>query len=156
MSTRPSLWCSSQGLYGKELVAVDGTKIRADNSGKNVYSRTSTKKRIERMEKRIDDYLREPEKNDREDTEESTLSKEATIDVRLNDEKNREKLRRRREIVEHPFGTVKHGWGYRQFLCRGLLKTSGEQSLAFLAYNLRRVFNIFKVNQKNMLQVIGV
>jgi len=369
-----SLWCSRQGLYGKELVAVDGTKIRADNSGRNVYSRRSTEKRIERVEKRIDEYLRALEENDFEDTEESAMSKEAILsaiahlqdkkskletirskieangggeistadpdcrimkqggnarsmdacyniqavtddknklivdfevtncaddkgalpkmtesakeimgvdeitvvadkgyydgediaicesngttcivskmrtgcpvpnpeyghkhfrydkesdsyicpagfaltykrsskrklvstdgvpkhtevrkyyninackncenksqctkdkvhrsvtrsqyqdvldvhDTRLDSEENREKLRRRKEIVEHPFGTIKHGWGYRQFLCRGLLKTGGEQSLTFLAYNLRRVFNIFKQNEKSMLEAIGV
>jgi len=51
--------------------------------------------------------------------------------------------RRRSEIVEHPFGTVKFVWGFKTFLCRGLVKVSGELSLAFLAYNFRRVFNIF-------------
>jgi len=56
---------------------------------------------------------------------------------------NREIYRRRQEIVEHPFGTVKAVWGYRQFLCRGKPKVSAETALAFLAYNLRRAVNIF-------------
>jgi hypothetical protein len=59
-------------------------------------------------------------------------------------------FRERKKIVEHPFGTTKAVWGYRQFLCRGQEKTTAEMSLAFLAYNFRRVFNIFKESSKNM------
>jgi transposase len=51
--------------------------------------------------------------------------------------------RSRSEIVEHPFGVVKAVWGFRQFLCRGLVKVTAEVALSFLAYNFRRVFNIF-------------
>lgn len=58
--------------------------------------------------------------------------------------KNRELYRKRQEIVEHVFGTVKAVWGYRQFLCRGMAKVTGETALAYLAYNIRRTFNIFR------------
>jgi transposase len=57
---------------------------------------------------------------------------------------NPELYRRRAEIVEHPFGTIKKGWGFSQFLCRRKEKVTGETSLIFLAYCMRRVFNIFK------------
>ena len=60
----------------------------------------------------------------------------------------------RKKIVEHPFGTTKHIWGYRQFLCRGQDKTTAEQSLVFLAYNFRRVFNIMKESGKNMAEMM--
>jgi len=63
------------------------------------------------------------------------------VDVRT---RNGKVLYRKRSwVVEHPFGVVKGVWGFKQFLCRGLVKVSGEVSLAFLAYNFRRVFNIF-------------
>jgi transposase len=57
---------------------------------------------------------------------------------------NKELYRRRQEIVEHPFGTIKAVWGYKQFLCRTKPKVTAETSLAYLAYNMRRAFNIFR------------
>ena len=54
-------------------------------------------------------------------------------------------MQRRRELVEHPFGTLKRGMQQGYFLCRGLTKVSGKMSLSILAYNLKRVFNILDV-----------
>jgi transposase len=51
-------------------------------------------------------------------------------------------LDRRREAVEHPFGTIKQWMNQGTFLMRGLEKVRAEFSLTALAYNLRRVFNI--------------
>ena len=51
-------------------------------------------------------------------------------------------LERRRETVEHPFGTIKQ-WMYQgAFLMRGLKNVRAEFSLTALAYNLRRVLNL--------------
>ena len=55
---------------------------------------------------------------------------------------NRELYRKRQEIAEHPFGTIKAVWGFKQFLCRGKAKVTAETALSYLAYNMRRVFNI--------------
>jgi transposase len=54
-------------------------------------------------------------------------------------------LDRRRETVEHPFGTIKQWMNQGAFLMRGLDKVRGEFSLTALAYNLRRVLNIVGV-----------
>ena len=51
-------------------------------------------------------------------------------------------LDRRRELVEHPFGTIKQWMNQGAFLMRGLEKVRGEFSLTALAYNLRRVLNL--------------
>jgi transposase len=51
-------------------------------------------------------------------------------------------MRRRAELVEHPFGTLKCRAGYRHFLVRGFDKVRGEWSLMALCYNLTRVLNI--------------
>jgi transposase len=67
---------------------------------------------------------------------------------------NRELYRKRQEIVEHPFGTIKAVWGYRQFLCRSKPKVTAETALAYLAYNFRRVINIFKENGWNLAEAI--
>lgn len=50
--------------------------------------------------------------------------------------------RKRKTIVEHPFGTIKGVWGYGTFLLRSKPKVSIEASLLFFTYNLRRVLNI--------------
>lgn len=42
-----SVWCGENGLYGKEMVAVDGTKIRANSSWKSIYTLERPKKRSE-------------------------------------------------------------------------------------------------------------
>jgi transposase len=67
---------------------------------------------------------------------------------------NWELYRKRQEIVEHPFGTIKAVWGYRQFLCRTKPKVTAEMALACLAYNFRRVINIFKENGWTLAEVI--
>jgi hypothetical protein len=54
-------------------------------------------------------------------------------------------LARRREIVEHPFGTIKQWMNQGAFLMRGLAKVRAEFSLTALVYNLRRALNILGV-----------
>lgn len=66
---------------------------------------------------------------------------------------NKTLYKQRQEIVEHPFGTVKKIWGFGHFLCRGKKKVTAEMSLAFLAYNFRRVVNIQGV--KKMMTSLG-
>jgi transposase len=51
-------------------------------------------------------------------------------------------MRRRKALVEHPFGTLKCRAGYRHFLVRGLQKVRGEWSLMALCYNFSRVLRI--------------
>ena len=51
-------------------------------------------------------------------------------------------MRRRRETVEHPFGTIKARMGATHFLTRTLPRVAAEMALHVLAYNLTRVLNI--------------
>ena len=53
-----------------------------------------------------------------------------------------EKMRQRRETVEHPFGTIKARMGATHFLMRTLPRVATEMALHVLAYNLTRVINI--------------
>ena len=55
---------------------------------------------------------------------------------------NRELFSKRKELVEHPFGTVKRALGFTYFLTRGTENVRTESLLHFLAYNFRRLFNI--------------
>ena len=56
-------------------------------------------------------------------------------------------MRRRKQIVEHPFGTMKHWNDQGYFLMKGLKKVRAEMSLSALAYNINRVINILGVKQ---------
>jgi transposase len=53
-------------------------------------------------------------------------------------------LDRRRETVEHPFGSIKQWMNQGAFLMRRLDRVRAEFSLTALAYNLRRVLNIVR------------
>ena len=56
-----------------------------------------------------------------------------------------EKMRLRRETVEHPFGTIKARMGATHFLMKTLPRVAAEMALHVLAYNLTRVMNIIGV-----------
>ncbi len=51
----------------------------------------------------------------------------------------------RRQTVEHPFATLKAWMGSTHFLTRTLEKVKTEMALSVLAYNLKRMVNIFGV-----------
>jgi transposase len=51
-------------------------------------------------------------------------------------------IERRKAIVEHPFGTIKRTMDAGYLLSKGKQKVTGEFSLVFLAYNMKRVINI--------------
>ena len=56
-----------------------------------------------------------------------------------------EKMRQRRETVEHPFGTIKARMGATHLLMKTLPKVATEMALHVLAYNLTRVMNIMGI-----------
>lgn len=62
-------------------------------------------------------------------------------------ENNKELYKKRKEIVEHPFGTIKRQWGYTYTLLKGFKKVTGEFALIFTAYNLRRAVTELGVNE---------
>ncbi|MCE2435685.1 MAG: transposase [Candidatus Latescibacteria bacterium] len=66
---------------------------------------------------------------------------------------NPQLLHKRREIVEHPFGTLKFWYGYVHFLVKGLDKVKAEFSLMSLAYNIKRAINIVGVSK--MVDAVG-
>jgi transposase len=56
-----------------------------------------------------------------------------------------EKMRQRRETVEHPFGTIKARMGATHFLMKTLPRVAAEMALHVLAYNLTRAMSIMGV-----------
>ncbi len=69
-------------------------------------------------------------------------------------EANRERLRlnkafyrTRQQIAEHPFGTIKRGWGFHYTLLKTKAKVAAEMAIIFTCYNLRRSMSIFGVSE---------
>ena len=58
-----------------------------------------------------------------------------------------ELIRRRQQLSEPPFGTIKRAMGHSYFLMRGLNKVGAEMSLTVLSYNLKRTINILGVKK---------
>jgi len=56
-----------------------------------------------------------------------------------------EKMRQRRETVEHPFGTMKARMGATHFLMKTLPRVASEMALHVLAYNMTRVMSIMGI-----------
>jgi len=56
-----------------------------------------------------------------------------------------EKVKLRKQLAEHPFGTIKQAMNQGYFLMRGLEKVRAEMALTVMAYNLKRVVQILGV-----------
>ncbi len=74
--------------------------------------------------------------------------------ARLEGDDGLEKLNRRKEIVEHPFGTMKRAFNQGYLLLKGLRKVNGEVGFMMLAYNMRRAINI--LGTKKLIDSIGI
>ena len=61
---------------------------------------------------------------------------------------NKELYRKRQQIVEHPYGTIKRQWGFSYILTKkGISRASADVGLIMTAYNLRRIINIIGINE---------
>lgn len=54
-------------------------------------------------------------------------------------------IKKRQELSEHPFGTMKRALNQGYMLMKGLVKVNGEIALTMLAYNIKRATNIVGV-----------
>jgi transposase len=63
------------------------------------------------------------------------------------------KLGERMGLSEHPFGTVKRWHDGSYFLLKGIEKTTGELSLSFLIYNMKRAINL--LGMKKIMAEMG-
>ena len=58
-----------------------------------------------------------------------------------------EKMKLRKMLAEHPFGTIKRHWDQGHFLTRKLPNVRTEMALTILAYNIKRTINILGVQK---------
>jgi len=76
--------------------------------------------------------------------------------IELNNKNYKEQYalyRKRQELNEHIFGTIKRVWGYYYTNLKGLKKVNGEWSLIMTVYNMKRTINI--LGFENLMQKLN-
>jgi transposase len=71
-----TLWCKRLELFGGELVAIDGSKFGAVNSPKRNFTEKKLKRLIEEIDGKIEQYLKELDRQDQQEVGERSLSTE--------------------------------------------------------------------------------
>lgn len=87
-----TLNCIEQNLFEDKLIAIDGSKFKADNSSYKCFSKTKLLKMIEKIDEKIDEYLAKLETND------DTNDKSEVIDDNLH-EKIQKMLKKKNEYL---------------------------------------------------------
>ena len=64
--------------------------------------------------------------------------------------KGRKKMKQRKAVAEHPFGTMKYYMGQIPTVLRGQQKVSSEMGLYSIVYNLKR---FIAINAKNPTKI---
>ncbi|MBU5676152.1 transposase [Alkaliphilus sp. MSJ-5] len=75
-------------LFGKKVIAVDGSKFRACNSKKNTFSTKNLNRKIKYLEEKIQNYMTEIEENDSKESSTHKPTKEQ-IQAKIKDLKER-------------------------------------------------------------------
>jgi len=98
------LWCMGEGLYGREIASIDGSKFEAVNSRDRNYNEDKLNRIIEHERERVEKYLKEIEETDQEEKDDPEKSVEelekalATMKERV--ARNEELLRQLKESGE--------------------------------------------------------
>lgn len=70
-----TLVCRRLTLFGAKLIAIDGSKFRGVNSRDRNYSQAKLKRMIKEIDKGIEDYFKELDRNDTEEMGDAPLTK---------------------------------------------------------------------------------
>lgn len=94
-----SLLCNELDLYGKEIIAVDGSKFRANNSRRKNFTKNKVKKMITYYEEAAEKYIEILEKNDEKDNQEETVT-HTKEDIKAKLEKAKKRIKELTEMKE--------------------------------------------------------
>ena len=83
---------------------------------------------------------RSPDDVTAEDDEQRHRTRVEEMNEKIATEEGRERYGKRKWVGEAPFGNIKEGRGFRQFLLRGIEKTKHEWSLICAGHNLLKLF----------------
>jgi hypothetical protein len=126
--------------YLGQMASADRQESSEDKSQRLEDKISALKKEMARLKKLEARMLRAPgQQISLTDPDARSMAVQARLD------REPERMRVRRETAEHPFGTIKSWMGSTHFLTRGLPSVSIEMSLHVMAYNLKRMMNIFGV-----------
>lgn len=128
---RFNLLCKFSNLFGGELIAVDGSKFKAVNSTKRNFNEKMLKKKIKEIDKSINDYLDELDKNDKEEDSVPEITAEK-LKKKIKDFKERK---------------IK----YEKLLQR--IKESGEKQISLTDADCRKMLNGQKFDMYYNVQV---
>ena len=68
-----NLFCKECELFSGSLVAIDGTKFRADNSKKNNYNKKKIERHLKHIDEKINEYLKALDHGDQDQEPEAKL-----------------------------------------------------------------------------------
>jgi len=71
-----TLMCKQMGLFGGELIGIDGSKFKAVNSKKRNFTVAKLAKRISKIDEKIDEYVRGMDETDEQEAQIGEVDKE--------------------------------------------------------------------------------
>lgn len=74
---------------------------------------------------------------------------------KMDSREGRDRIKKRKSVAEHPFGTMKYYMGQTPILLRGKEKVSTEMALYVMGYNIRRYMGTKKAGQEQMAVAAG-
>ena len=138
--------CRRLDLFAEASVAIDGSKFKAVNNRDRNFTRAKMKRRLTLRRYWTNACLNCAIRHRCTTGRERRITRWQheyvleTVQRRLDE--HPERMRQRRETVEHPFGTIKARMGATHFLMKTLPRVRTEMALHVLAYNFTRLINI--------------
>lgn len=90
-----SVLCRNEGLFGGEMIAIDGSKFKASNSKKRNFTRAKLKRLIKETDQKIDEYLNQL---DEEDQKSSDVKPPTAEELRNKIENMKENIKKYRAL----------------------------------------------------------
>ena len=123
-------FCRKLGLYGEQMVAIDGSFFKASNSQDQVLSQKKLDKERARIEKQVEEYLEEMDRNDALEQDEVELTAQELEEKIRQMEEMQKRLRDNRE--QHQ-SLVESGEQYRCLTDEDarLLRKNGKSMIGY-------------------------
>ena len=128
-----TLMLKDLGLYGGETIAVDGTKIKANNSRTNNYDVKSAELTLSRIDKRIDEYMKALDTADKEEAKETAPTKEKLQEAIRKLKAKKQRIESVKSRLEEPGGVSTIDTDAK------LMKQGGDARMVDVRYNIQTV-----------------
>lgn len=92
--------CDEWDLFGKEMVAIDGSKFRASNSKRNNFSTKSIDRHKKYLDEKINSYMEELNKNDEDENEDKKHTPEEINQIIQELERRKEEYEAKQKQLE--------------------------------------------------------